>query len=183
MTKPFGKPLHHGRGLTRGLRLTIALWCAAFPAWLVCRPAARRYPTLAADPFFWPAVVAFAAIYAVALTLWLRRRPSPRPPASSSRAGLFLSCFLLSLLLSVPLGFASAYLYEPALEVANGLCSFGPRHVEHALVDRTGERWVLDNPYWEAGFRWSVRDSSNLPSDLTVGSLATITLRTGVLGA
>ena len=29
MAKPFGKSVHHGRGLTKGLRLTIALWIAA----------------------------------------------------------------------------------------------------------------------------------------------------------
>ncbi|HVR86573.1 MAG TPA: hypothetical protein VMU54_19780 [Planctomycetota bacterium] len=183
MTKPFGKPLHHGRGLTKGLRLTISLWCAAFPAWLVCRPAAKRYPTLAEDPFFWPALFGFAVFYAVALALWLRRRPSPRAPGTSSRAGLFISRFLLCLLLSVPLGMASAILYEPALEVANGISSLGPRIVEHALVDRHGDHWVLDNPYWQAGFQWSVRDPSALPPGLTVGSLAKITLRTGLLGA
>src|SRR5579862_6725011 len=183
MSKPFGKPLHHGRDLTKGLRLSIALWCAAFPAWLICRPAARRYPTLAEDPLFWPAVVAFALVYAAALARWLRRRPSPRAPGTSSRAGLFFSRFLLCLVLSFPLGIASAFLYEPALEVANGIGSAGRRRVEHAMVDQESGRWVLDNPYWRGGFRWKVRVSSALPAGLSVGSVATLTLRTGLLGA
>jgi len=183
MTKPFGKPVHHGRGLTKGLRLTIALWCAAFPAWLICRPAARRHPTLADDPFFWPALVGFALFYAVTLALWLRRRPSPRAPGTSSRTGLLISRFLLSLLLSIPLAVASAFLYEPAFELANGMSSFGPRTVEHAMVLQQANRWVLDNPYWKNGFQWSVRDPAALPPNLTAGSLAKITMRTGLLGA
>lgn len=175
--------MHHGRELTRGLRLTIALWCAAFPAWLLCRPAARRSPTLAEDPFFWPAVVGFAAFYAVALALWLRRRPSPRPPGSSSRAGLLVSRILLCLLLSAPLGLVSAFLYEPAFEVANGLGALGGRTVEHAMVGRHDDTWILHSPYWLEGFHWKVRDPGSLPPDLTVGSVARITLRTGLLGA
>ncbi len=182
MTKPFGKPTHHGRGLTRGLRLTIALWCAAFPAWLICRPAAGRRPPLAEDPFFWPAVVGFAIFYAAALALWLRRRPSPRAPGYSSRTGLFVTRFLLCLLLSVPLGIASALLYEPAFELANSLGGVGET-VEHAMVEKQGVDWVLDNPYWEGGFRWKVREPGALPPDLTVGSVAKITLRSGLLGA
>lgn len=183
MTKPFGKPVHHGRGLTRGLRLTFALWGAAFPAWLLCRPVVRRHPTLAEDPFFWPAVVGFAIIYATAFALWLRRRPSPRAPGTASRTGLFVSGFLLSLLLALPAGFVSAFLYEPALEVANSLTG-GARVVEHAMVARSPEGlWVLDSPYWKGGFRWTVRDPGAVPEDLTVGSAATLTLRGGLLGA
>jgi hypothetical protein len=125
----------------------------------------------------------FAFFYAVALALWLRRRPSPRAPGTSSRTGLFISRFLLCLLLSFPLGIVSAFLYEPALEVANGISSLGPRIVEHAMVDRHGDQWVLDNPYWQASFQWNVREPSALPPGLTVGSLAKITLRTGLLGA
>jgi hypothetical protein len=183
MAKPFGKPTHHGRDLTKGLRLTIALWCAAFPAWLICRPAARRYPTLAEDPFFWPAIVGFALFYAAALALWLRRRPSPRAPGTSSRTGLFLTRFLLCLLLSIPLGIVSALLYEPAIEVANGLRGVGTPVIEHAMVDKEDGEWVLFNPYWIGGFRWKIRDPRGLPPDLTVGSLATITVREGLLGA
>jgi len=183
MTKPFGKTVHHGRGLTRGLRLSIALWGAAFPAWLLCRPAAKRVPTLAEDPFFWPAVVGFVLFYAVALALWLRRRPSPRAPGTSSRTGLFLSRFFLSLLLALPLGFVSALLYEPAFELANGLSAFSSPTVEYAMVDKRDGRWVLDNPYWQHDFRWTVPSSAALPSDLTVGSLATLKVRTGLLGA
>lgn len=183
MTKPFGKPAHHGRGLTKGLRLTIALWCAAFPAWLICRPAAKRVPTLAEDPFFWPALFGFALFYAVTLALWMKRRPSPRAPGTSSRTGLFVSRFLLSLLMSIPLAVASAFLYEPAFELANGMSSFGPRTVEHAMVIKQADRWVLDNPYWKNDFQWSVRDQTKVPPDLTAGSLAKITMRTGLLGA
>ena len=182
MTKPFGKPMHHGRSLTRGLRLTIAFWCAAFPAWLICRPAARRHPPLAEDPFFWPAVIGFAIFYAAALALWLRRRPSPRAPGYSSRTGLLITRFLLCLLLSAPLGIVSALLYEPAFELANGLGGVSET-VEHAMVEKQGVDWVLDNPYWEHGFRWKVRDPAALPPDLTVGSLAKITMRSGLLGA
>jgi hypothetical protein len=182
MTKPFGKPMHHGRSLTRGLRLTIAFWCAAFPAWLICRPAARRHPPLAEDPFFWPAVIGFAIFYAAALALWLRRRPSPRAPGYSSRTGLLITRFLLCLLLSAPLGIVSALLYEPAFELANGLGGVSET-VEHAMVEKQGVDWVLDNPYWEGGFRWKVRDPAALPPDLTVGSLAKITMRSGLLGA
>jgi len=183
MSKPFGKPTHHGRELTRGLRLTIALWCAAFPAWLICKPAAGRHPPLAEDPFFWPAVVGLPVFYAAALALWLRRRPPPRAPGHSSRTGLLVARFLLCLLLSVPLGIVSALLYEPAFELANGLGGLGADTVEHAMVEKRGADWVLDNPYWEGGFRWKVREPGDLPPGLTAGSLAKITLRSGLLGA
>lgn len=183
MSKPFGKPMHHGRDLTKGLRLTIALWCAAFPAWLICRPAARRHPPFAEDPFFWPAAIGFAIFYAAALALWLRRRPSPRPPGASSRTGLFITRFLLCLLLAAPLGIVSSLLYGPALELANGLGAVGAGSVEHAMVGKQGGEWVLDSPYWRGGFRWKVREPGGLPPDLTVGSPAKITLRSGLLGA
>ena len=183
MSKPFGKTVHHGRGLTKGLRLSIALWVAAFPAWLLCRPAAQRVPTLASDPFFWPAVLGFIVFYAAAFAFWFRRRPSPRAPGTSTRTGLFISRFLLSLLLAVPLSFVSALLYEPAFELANGLTGNSAPSVEYAMVDKRDGRWVLDNPYWQHDFQWTPPASSAIPGDLTVGSLAKLKLRTGLLGA
>src|SRR5262245_60894526 len=149
MTKPFGKPVHHGRGLTRGLRLTIALWVAAIPAYFLCGYAARKYATLSDSPFFWPAGWGFMLFYAASIALWLRRRPSPRAPGTSSRTGLFISRFLLALLLAFPAGLVSSLLYEPAFKLANGLGSVGGPVVEHAMVDRADSRWVLDSPYWE----------------------------------
>src|SRR5262245_55057245 len=136
MAKPFGKPVHHGRGLTKGLRLTIALWIAALPAYCLGSYASRKYATLSDSPFFVPAAFGFALFYAVAMARWLRRRPSPRAPGTSSRTGLFISRFLLSLLIAFPAGFVSSLLSEPALKLGNGLFSPGRPFVEHALVRR-----------------------------------------------
>jgi hypothetical protein len=183
MTKPFGKSVHHGRGLTRGLRLTIALWIAALPAYFLCGYASRKYATLSDSPFFWPAAWGFVLFYATALARWFRRRPSPRAPGTSSRKGLFISRFLLSLFIAFPAGLVSSLLYEPAFKLANGLGSPGSPVVEHALVDRVDSKWVLDSPYWESSFRWDVKNIAALPEDLTAGSVAKITLRRGLLGA
>ena len=183
MTKPFGKPSHHGRGLTRGLRLTIALWVAALPAYFLCSYASRKYPTLSESPFFWPATWGFVLFYATALAIWFRRRPSPRAPGTSSRTGLFISRFLLSLFIALPAGFVSSLLYEPAFKLANGLLSPGSPVVEHAMVDKVDSKWVLDSPYWETKFTWEVVDTAALPADLTRGSVAKLTLRRGLLGA
>lgn len=183
MVKPFGKPVHHGRGLTRGLRLTIALWVAALPAYFLCGDATRKYATLSDSPFFWPASAGFTLLYAVSLARWFRRRPSPRAPGTSSRTGLFVSRFLLSLLIAFPAGLVSSLLYEPAFKLANGLGSPGSPVVEHAIVDRDGAGWALDSPYWDAKFRWEVKDLKAAPSDLTAGSVAKLTLRRGLLGA
>jgi hypothetical protein len=183
MTKPFGKPVHHGRGLTKGLRLTIALWIAAIPAYFLCHYASSKYATLSASPFFLPAALGFSLFYAAAIARWLRRRPSPRAPGTSSRTGLFVSRFLLSLLVAFPAGFVSSLLYEPAFKLANGLVSPGSPVVEHAMVDKVDATWFLDSPYWEAKFRWQVADQASVPADLTAGSVAKITLRRGLLGA
>lgn len=183
MAKPFGKPVHHGRGLTKGLRLTIALWIAALPAYFLCSTASRKYATLSESPFFGPAALGFTIFYATALARWFRRRPSPRAPGSSSRTGLFISRFLLSLLIAFPAGFVSSLLYEPAFKLANGLFSPGSRVVEHAMVDKQDSKWFLDSPYWETKFRWEVADPAAVPPDLTAGSVARITLRRGLLGA
>jgi hypothetical protein len=183
MAKPFGKSVHHGRGLTKGLRLTIALWIAALPAYFLCGYASRKYATLSESPFFLPAALGFTIFYAAALARWLRRRPSPRAPGTSSRTGLFISRFLLSLFIAVPAGFVSSLLYEPAFKLANGLFSPGSAVVEHAMVDRKDAAWFLDSPYWETKFRWEVADPKSVPADLTAGSVAKITLRRGCLGA
>jgi hypothetical protein len=183
MTKPFGKTVHHGRSLTKGMRLTIALWVAAIPAYPLCTYAARKYATISDSPFFGPAALGFAIFYAVAMARWLRRRPSPRAPGTSSRTGLFISRFLLSLLIAFPAGFVSSLLYEPAFKLANGLGGTGSAVVEHAMVDKVDARWVLDSPYWDTKFRWEVVDTAAVPPDLTVGSVAKITLRRGLLGA
>ena len=183
MAKPFGKPVHHGRGLTKGLRLAIAIWVAAIPAYPLCTYAAKKYATLSESPFFMPAAFAFAIFYAVTTARWLRRRPSPRPPGASSRRGLFISRFLLSLFIAFPAGFVSSLLYEPAFKLANGLVSPGSPVVEHAMVDKVDSKWVLDSPYWETKFRWEVADPASVPPDMVAGSVAKITLRRGLLGA
>lgn len=183
MVKPFGKQVHHGRTLTKGLRLTIALWVAAIPAYLICRHAERTTPTLSDSPFFGPAFLVFTIFFAAAMALWLKKRPSPRAPGTSSRTGLFLSRFFLSLLLALPAGLACAFLYEPALKLANSMATLGERRVEYALVDQVNAEWVLDSPYWKGGFRWVIRDASTLPEGIKPGSLAKITIREGLLGA
>jgi hypothetical protein len=183
MTKPFGKPVHHGWSLTKGVRLTIALWGAAIPAYFLCGYGTRAYPTVAESPFFWPATYGFMLIYAITMAYWMRRRPSPRAPGTSSRTGLFISRLLLALLIAFPAGLVSSFLYEPAFKLANGLGSPKHRTVEHAMVDKVDSKWVLDSPYWEHGFRWTVQDVAAMPRDITPGSLAKITTRTGLLGA
>lgn len=183
MSKPFGKPVHHGWSLTRGFRLTIALWVAALPAYFLCGFGVTAYPTLAERPFFWPATLGFSLLYGLSLALWLRRRPSPRAPGTSSRTGLFFSRFLLSMLIAFPAGLCSSILYGPALQVANAVGAPGGRTIEHALVDRMNSVWVLDSPYWEQGFRWEVKNPNGMPKDITEGSMAKITLRSGLLGA
>jgi hypothetical protein len=182
MVKPFGKSAHHGRTLTKGLRFTIALWVAALPAYFLCRHVQRTAPTLSDSPFFGPAFLGFTIFYAAAMALWLKRRPSPRAPGTSSRTGLFLSRFFLSLLLAAPAGLVCAFLYEPAFELANAQVSRG-RSVEFAIVDQVNAEWVLDSPYWKNDFRWVIRDSAALPPDLKPGSLAKITVQKGLLGA
>jgi hypothetical protein len=183
MAKPFGKPVHHGRSLTKGLRLTIALWGAAVPAYFLCAYATRSYATLADSPFFWPATFGFMTFYAASIALWLRRRISPRAPGTSSRAGLFITRFLLALLIALPTGFVSSLLYEPAFKLANGLGSLGGRDVEHAMVTRVDARWYLDSPYWRDSFRWQIKNVDAIPKDITEGSVAKVTFRTGLLGA
>jgi hypothetical protein len=182
MAKPFGKPVHHGRTLTKGLRLTIALWVAALPAYFLCAYASKKYATLSDSPFFWPAAWAFALFYALSLTRWLAKRPTPRPPGSG-RTGRMIGYFLVASLIAFPTGLVSSLLYEPAFKLANGMGSLGGRTVEHAMVDKVDAQWVLDSPYWSNDFRWTVKNVTAMPPDLTPGSLATITLRTGLLGA
>jgi hypothetical protein len=183
MTKPFGKPVHHGWSLTKGVRLTIALWGAAIPAYFLCGYGTTAYPTVSESPFFWPATCGFMLFYAMTMAYWMRRRVSPRAPGTSSSTGLFISRLLLALLVAFPAGLASSYLYEPALKLANGLGSPRRQTVEHAMVDKVDSKWVLDSPYWEHGFHWTVKDVAAMPRDIVPGSLAKITTRTGLLGA
>ena len=182
MAKPFGKPVHHGRTLTKGLRLTIALWVAAFPAYLLCRYATTKYPTVAESPFFWPATWIFAGFYASSLLRWLIKRPTPRPPGTG-RVHLLIGYTLVAILIAFPSGLVSSLLYEPALKLANALGSPRSHTVQHALVDRADARWVLDSPYWAHNFRWIVPDAAAMPPDITPGSPARLTIRTGLLGA
>src|SRR5690348_12527727 len=126
MAKPFGKPLHHGRTLTKGLRLTIAVWVAALPAYFLCGYASRKFATLSDSPFFWPAAWGFTLFYTVSLTRWLAMRPTPRPPGTG-RTGRMIGYVLLALLIAFPTGLVSSLLYEPAFKLANGLGSLaGP---------------------------------------------------------
>jgi len=182
MAKPFGKPVHHGRTLTKGLRLTIAIWVAALPAYFLCAYASTKYATLSDSPFFWPATWAFTLFYALSVTRWLAMRPTPRPPGSG-RSGRMIGYVLLAFLIAFPTGLVSSLLYEPALKLANGLGSTGSPTVEHALVDKVDAQWVLDSPYWSHDFRWTVKNVTGMPADVTPGSLAKITLRRGLLGA
>jgi len=182
MAKPFGKPVHHGRTLTKGLRLTIALWVAALPAYFLCGYATKKYATLSDGPFFWPATWIFTLFYAISLVRWLAKRPTPRPPGTG-RTGRILGYVLLALLIAFPTGLVSSLLYEPALKLANGLGTHRPRTVEYAMVDKVDSQWFLDSPYWAHDFRWAVKNTAAIPSDLAAGSLAKVTLRTGLLGA
>jgi hypothetical protein len=182
MAKPFGKPVHHGRTLTKGLRLTIAFWVAAIPAYFICGHATKAYPTLSPIGVWGPTFLFFTAFYTFALTRWFARRPTPRPPGSS-RTWRIIGYVLLALFIAFPTGLISSLLYEPAFKLANGLGSRSTRSVEYAMVDKVDTKWFLDSPYWAHEFRWEVPDGSKLPQNLTPGSLAKITLRRGLLGA
>ena len=183
MSKPFGKVVRGGWGFTRPMRLTLALWGAAIPAWLLCGLGRSAYPTLAEHPFVTPLFCVFFASFTPAIALWLRRRPSPRAPGDSGRTSLLLWRLLFALLVSLPTAWACAGLYEPAARLANGLFTFAPPQEEHAMVDRHGGEFVLDSPYWSPGFRRRIADAKAVPADLCVGSLATIRVRRGLLGA
>ena len=182
MAKPFGKPVHHGRTLTKGLRLTIAIWVAALPAYFLCAYASKKFATLSESPFFWPATWIFTLFYAIAFTRWLAMRPTPRPPGGA-RTGRMIGYVLLAFLIAFPSGLVSSLLYEPAFKLANGLGSLGGPSVEYAMVDKVDAQWVLDSPYWSHDFKWTVKNVTAEQSELTPGSLAKITLRTGLLGA
>jgi hypothetical protein len=181
--RPFGKVVRTGWGLTRAMRLTLALWGAAIPAWLLCGLGRSAYPTLAEHPFFAPLFWIFSAFFTAAVALWLVRRPSPRPPGRSGRTSMILWRLVAAALIALPTAWACAALYDPAACLANGMLSIGPSREEHAMVDRFGDEFVLDSPYWAPGFRWRVVHAKFVPPDLRVGSLAKITLRRGGLGA
>jgi hypothetical protein len=183
MPKPFGKPVRSGWEFTRGARFAAAVFLAALPAYPLAGWAANAYPTLVPRPFFWGSALLLAAFYAIAGALWLRRRPSPRPPGQSSRAGLFAARFFLVLLAAAPAALASAFLYDPALRLANGLLSFGPPFPAHAMLEKRPSGFVLASSYWGPDFHWPVAPSRPLPPDAAGGSLAILTLRRGALGA
>jgi hypothetical protein len=184
MPKPFGKPVLHRLALTPAMRLSLALLGAALPAYLIGHVAASGYPTLAPRPFFWGAALVLAVFYAAATARWLRRHPSPRPPGASSRRGLFVSRFLLTLLLALPAGFLSAFLYGPALTLANGLVSPGSSETElaMALVRPDGEV-ELHLLYRAPGSTWTVPTSRLRPREAAPWMSARMTLRRGILGA
>lgn len=181
--KPFGKAVRRGRGLTRPMRLTLALWGAALPAWLLCGIGRSAYPTLAEHPFSAPLFWIFAAFFTLSVAFWLRRKPSPRAPGESSRLTLLLGRLGLAALVAVPAAWLCARAYEPAARLANGLFSVGRPVQEHAMVDFHRGEFVLDSPYWEPGFRWKVSHAKFVPTFLKTGLLARITLRRGFLGA
>lgn len=183
MPKPFGKATRRGLGLTKGMRLAVALWAAAVPAFLLCRIPARGRPTLSEDAFFWPSVLGLWLFCAFAMAFWFRRRPSPRGPWESSRPKIFAARFLLALLVAAPLGFASAYLYQPAFTLANSLVPLGGEAPEYAMVVKEGDGFALDSPYWAPPFRFVIPPTGDVPKDLTAGSLAKLSLRRGLLGA
>ncbi len=183
MPKPFGKVARRKLGLTKWMRLVLALWAAAVPAFMICRGPARERPTLAEDAFFWPSAVVLWIAYAAGISTWLRRRPSPRGPWESSRARIFIARFLLALLLAAPAGLATAYLYHPALTVANATISIGEGAAEYALVVKDARGFALDSPYWTPPFSFRPPDAGSLPRDLTAGSLAKLTLCRGILGS
>lgn len=184
MPKPFGKPLPGTRSLSRGMRLSVALLAAAIPAYFIGRFAAAGYPTIAAHPFFGGAALVFAIFYSTATALWLRRRPSPRPPGASSRVGLFVGRFLLTMLLALPAGLLSAFLYGPALTLANGMISPGGPVTEHAMaVVRSDGEVELQLLYREPGATWKVTQSRLLPREKAPWLAARMTVRRGCLGA
>lgn len=182
MIKPFGKVGRRG-GLPRLLRLTIAIWLTALPAWLLCGLGKSAYPTLAEHPFVTPLFWAFFAFFTWALLRWLVRRPSPRAPGATSRDFLFWSRLLLAALIALPTAWTCAFLYEPAARLANGLFSVGAPREEYALVDRHAHEFVLDSPFWAPGFRWRVAHARLVQEGLAVGALAKLRLRRGGLGA
>lgn len=184
MPKPFGKPLPGRLALSRAMRLSIALLVAALPAYLIGHFAASAYPTLASRPFFGTAAIAFAVFYASATALWLRRRPSPRPPGASSRLGLFVARFFLTMFLALPAGLLSAFLYGPALTLANGMISPGSPETEPAMaVVRPNGDVELQLLYREPGSTWKVPRPALLPRDSAPWVAARMTLRRGCLGA
>jgi hypothetical protein len=165
------------------MRLTIALWGAAIPAFILCAAGSDRYPTLSERPFLWPSAVVFWLLSALAIALWLRRRPSPRGPWESSRTKLFLARLALALLLAAVPALGSAYLYEPAFKLANGLLSPGAPATQHAmLTGKTGDL-ALHSFYWEPAFRWRIPHLRFLPPASARQALAAVTIRRGLLGA
>jgi hypothetical protein len=183
MPKPFGKPAHARLGLTRGTRFLIALWGAALPAYIISSLAAGRYPPLSGDPFFWPSALGFIGLETILIVRWLRSRPSPRGPWEGGRPALLAGRILLALLVATPAGLASAFLYEPSLELANGMLTVGAPQEEYAMVAQPEAPVALDLLYAHPPFRITLSDPRFQREGLGAGSLATLTLRRGILGA
>jgi len=184
MPKPFGKPVMHRLALTRGMRLSIALLVAALPAYFIGHFAASGYPTIASRPFFGTAALVLAVFYASTTALWLRRRPSPRAPGTSSRFGLFVARFFLTMLLALPAGLLSAFFYGPALTLANGMISPGGSETEPAMaLVRPNGDVELRLLYREPAATWTVPTSRLRPRETATWMTARLTLRRGCLGA
>jgi hypothetical protein len=182
MPRPFGRPIHTGLGLTRGMRLVLALLLAAIPAFFIGSLTESSYPTLSVRPFFGASAAVFAVFYAGATAIWLLKRPSPRPPGAG-RFRLFMVRFLLLLLLSVPAGLLSALLYGPALTLLNGMISPGSPEIEPAMaVPQKGE-CELHLLYRTPGTTWKVPHARLMPAESCPWTLAKLTLRRGCLGA
>ena len=112
-----------------------------------------------------------------------RCRPSPRPPGQGGFK-LFVVRFLLTLVLAVPAGLLSAWLYGPALKLANGMLSPGGPQTERAMAVRTGEGDVeLHLLYHEPGTLWKIPYTRFMPKEKAPWMAATLTLRRGILGA
>ncbi len=184
MPKPFGKPVLSGLGFTRSMRLAIALLVTAVPAFFIGHLAAASYPTIENHPFFWTAAIVLAIFYALATARWLKKRPSPRPPGGGGGFKLFVVRFLLTLVLAVPAGLLSAYLYGPALKLANGMLSPGGPQVERAMAVRNGDGDVeIHLLYHEPGTLWKIPYTRFMPKEKAPWMTATLTLRRGLLGA
>lgn len=181
--KPFGKPRRRFWDLPPLARGSLIAVAAGPLFWLIFLSPARSYPTLAKAPFWWPAVIGFSLLIAVALTSWLKKRPGPQSPEDSSRAKIVLGRFFLSLFLAVPLGFLTAFFYEPALVTLNGAMSPSNPQTTFAFMERRAGVPALSSPYWGTDFSCAVHRLEHLPKEEAKTTLAKLTIRRGSLGA
>ncbi len=181
--KPFGKAHRSFWNLpilTRGVIITLALGPIAFVAFL---SPAKSHPTLSEGPLVIPSLVGFTLLTSVALTLWWRRKPSPRGPGESSRMKITLLRFFLSLFVAVPVGFIASVCYTPAFTALNGWFSGGAERTIHAFVRKQDGMTVLTSPYWGSSFQAKIHRLEDLPKESTGTTVAKLTLRRGVMGA